>query len=168
MSDALPINEHPPDIPGHAREADATGAGTEDAVDSNDQKEAFFAHAPGASDADEITAAAERQRDPAALAAWYAGRARELDARAGQLRHAAALCRLGARRVVSSSGGVDVTGGQLLQLDRLLQHLSSLVRVFFLHFFIYCFRPNHIFYVQWLGVAQRVSRVCVCSLPCMT
>ncbi|CAM9794853.1 unnamed protein product, partial [Ectocarpus fasciculatus] len=54
---------------------------------------------------------------PAALSAWYAGRARELDARAGQLRHAATLCRFGARRVVSSLSsspgyGGDVTEGQ--------------------------------------------------------
>ncbi|CAB1100488.1 unnamed protein product [Ectocarpus sp. CCAP 1310/34] len=95
------------------------------------QKDVFCVDAPGASDADEIATAAERQRDSAALAAWYAGRARELDARAGQLRHAATLCRFGARRVVvpSSGGwaGGDVTEGQLVRLDRLLQHLTSLV-----------------------------------------
>lgn len=117
-------------------EADANGTAASSGKDDGgsidiDQKDVFFVDTPGASDADKIAAAAERQRDSAALAAWYAGRARELDARAGQLRHAATLCRFGARRVVvSSSGGPggDVTEGHLVRLDRLLQHLTSLVR----------------------------------------
>ncbi|CAM9902098.1 unnamed protein product, partial [Ectocarpus sp. 4 AP-2014] len=114
-------------------EADADGTAASSGKDdggSNDQEDVFFVEAPGASDADKIATAAERQRDSAALAAWYAGRARELDARAGQLRHATTLCRFGARRVVVSSGGRaggDVTEGQLERLDLLLQHLTSLV-----------------------------------------
>lgn len=79
-------------------------------------------------------AAAEQQQDPRVLAAWYAGRARELDARAGQLRHAATMCQLGVSRVIAAGGheeggaaGADAAVEDLVQLDLLLQHLASLV-----------------------------------------
>lgn len=89
-------------------------------------------------------AAVERQQDPRVLAAWYAGRARELDARAGQLKHAATMSQLGVSRVLTAGGhggagaeagaeagagaGADAAVEELLQLDLLLQHLASLVR----------------------------------------
>lgn len=77
----------------------------------------------------------ERQQDPRVIAAWYAGRARELDARAGQLRHAATMCQLGASRVRQAEGGSGAGAGEgadaameeLFRLDLLLQHLVSLV-----------------------------------------
>lgn len=103
----------------------------------------------GAAEAAAATAARE-QRDPSVLAAWYAGRARELDARGGQLRHALSLCELGVARVRVAGGvqgergvlggdGVEVgeamlpaVGGEagmvLLRLEHLVGHLSSLVR----------------------------------------
>ncbi|CAM9252402.1 unnamed protein product [Scytosiphon promiscuus] len=97
--------------------------------------------APGAGSSKEDAAmavATEGRHDPAVLAAWYAARARELDARAGQLRHAATMCHIGVDRVgvvggrengdataVAAAVQEEVEG--LVRLDRLLRHLASLV-----------------------------------------
>eukprot|EP00752_Nemacystus_decipiens_P018330 g16445.t1 len=84
-------------------------------------------------------AAVERQHDPRVLAPWYAGRAREFDARAGQVRHAATLTQLGVGRVLKAGegegagaragagDGADAAVEELLRLDLMLQHLASLV-----------------------------------------
>ena len=117
---------------------------------------------PGAATAG-VAAAAERQRDPSTLAAWYAARARQIESRSGLLRHASCMCRLGIERIAAGSldggGGSDAGGGDgyggggggggggngvggagsavarvagyvladLLRLQRLLDHLASLV-----------------------------------------
>ncbi|CAM9861553.1 unnamed protein product [Pylaiella littoralis] len=111
-------------------------------------------------------AAAERLQDPSALAAWYAGRAREFDARAGQLRHAATMCRLGVDRVVvfvgARGGRRGERGGhavveELLRLDRVLQHLASLV-------YAGSVSPS-VTFAAWegMGLEERLSAVLAAS-----
>lgn len=82
----------------------------------------------------EVTAAAAQQRDVGVLASWYARRAREMDARGGQLRHAVTLCELGVARVLHGQAE-DVWAGEegsatdtLLRSRDSLRHLSSLVQ----------------------------------------
>lgn len=104
----------------------------------------------------DLEAAARTQGNPRILAAWYTGRARELDARAGQLRHASTLCLLGVHRitvggVIEPGSGRSGPGGdrpwgvaekmqalargegeeemEFARLSGVMQHLSSLVRV---------------------------------------
>lgn len=88
-----------------------------------------------------VAAASANQRDPRILAEWFSKRAREIDARAGQLRHASTMCELGAARVSSELMGDfgDGVGGEevgraeasvveLLRLRSVLQHVCLLVR----------------------------------------
>lgn len=81
----------------------------------------------------DILTAAEEQRSEGTLATWYLQRAKEIDSRGGQLRHALALCELGAVRVGAgrSDGGVSHAAavGELLHLQTLLRQLTSLVRL---------------------------------------
>ena len=98
---------------------------------------------PASEEALAVAAAATRQRDPCVLAEWYCERARELDARAGQLRYASVMCELGAARVFvgdDGAGGDDFDAErvfevgdrqavvELLRLRSLLRHMCSLVR----------------------------------------
>lgn len=87
-----------------------------------------------------VAAACASQRNPRILAEWFSKRSREIDARAGQLRHASTMCELGAARVSREVVGDDVGGKEMghaeasddvLELKRLknvLQHVCLLVR----------------------------------------